>query len=856
MKRRLRVALLMLCLSSTLSAMEKVVVQLQWTHQFQFAGYYMAQARGYYRNAGLEVEIRPYRHGINVMAEVLSGRAQYGVGRSSLLLAYLQGQPVVAMAALFQSSPMVLLVREDSDIVSPRELIGKRVMLTDDQQSTAAIQAMLRAFHIREDQLQLMPHGFDPAVLERNETDAIVAYLSNEPQRLLERGVKTRALDPRQYGFDFYDDILFTTRDEIARFPERTRRFYDATLRGWRYAFDHVHETARLIAERYRPPLQTEASLTREGEILHRFAILPGRSLGELDVTRLDAIRQTYALLGLINGVSNLDAFVYRPERLMLDAKEQEWLRSHPKIRVGFVDRAPMEFVRGGQFMGVVLGYLEYLRNELGTTFEIRLFPTPEALESALQQRRVDMAMMLPRRQDSRDILYSDPYLSLPCAVIASGSLSLVGDLSQLNGERVAVVRGATMTRIADNHPQLQLVPATTMREALHHVASGDAACAVGPLAIASYLIATEGLHNLKIVGQVPYDVEVTAAVRRDWPALRSSLQKALDTMGETGRDEIFRTWVPTLFEHHVDYTLLWILLGAFVLIGIPAAYKYLLMDRLVRNRTKQLETANAALEEFNATLQQRIDTAVEENRTKERLMVHQAKMAAIGEMIESIAHQWRQPLNIIGIGISNLDLKHQLGTIAPGEIDRTITMVQQQIDYMSQTVDDFRNFFKSDKEVETVPLHAVIEEVASLVAPMLKSKKIALEVTVTGEGTVTTLPNELKQVLLNIINNARDAIVQHAAEKSLICLEAECDDTRARIAVTDSGGGIAPEVIDRIFEPYFTTKFESQGTGVGLYMAKTIVEKHLGGTLQVENAAKGACFTLLLPRSGAAPTP
>lgn len=120
MKRRLRVALLMLCLSSTLSAMEKVVVQLQWTHQFQFAGYYMAQARGYYRNAGLEVEIRPYRHGINVMAEVLSGRAQYGVGCSPLLLAYLQGQPVVAKAALFQSSPMVLLVREDSDIVSPR----------------------------------------------------------------------------------------------------------------------------------------------------------------------------------------------------------------------------------------------------------------------------------------------------------------------------------------------------------------------------------------------------------------------------------------------------------------------------------------------------------------------------------------------------------------------------------------------------------------------------------------------------------------------------------------------------------------------------------------------------------------
>ncbi|MBV5334885.1 MAG: HAMP domain-containing histidine kinase, partial [Sulfuricurvum sp.] len=273
----------------------------------------------------------------------------------------------------------------------------------------------------------------------------------------------------------------------------------------------------------------------------------------------------------------------------------------------------------------------------------------------------------------------------------------------------------------------------------------------------------------------------------------------------------------------------------------LSIAYKNRRLDELVLLRTKELEA-------FNQRLQDEIEKAVEKNRTQEKILMQQAKMAEIGSMVESIAHQWRQPLNILGLSMTKLSLGCSFGRIE--DMEKTIEIVEQQIQYMSQTIDDFRNFFKQDRVQSKVNINHIVGEVETLLGPLLERKKITVIRDIDPSITVLVYPNELKQVLINLVNNAREAIEQSKNTKREIRISCEHNSRFCTISIEDTGGGVPLYIIDKIFDPYFTTKFESQGTGIGLYMAKMIVEKHFLGKLSVHNTAMGACFEIRLNRA------
>ncbi|UFS62701.1 ABC transporter substrate-binding protein [Sulfurimonas sp. HSL-3221] len=844
------VLLVLLFLSLALRAHEArhehIVLQLQWLPQFQFAGYYVAKEKGFYTDAGLDVEIRVMKPETDVEQEVLSGRAQYGTGRTSLLVNYESGAPLVAMAAIFQSSPMMLLVREDSGIRTIKDLRGKRVMMTSDVQTAASVQAMLRNAGMKEEDLVLIHHTFDPLSLERNETDAMAAYSSNEPYVLAQRGIKTFAIDPKVSGFDFYNDILFTSQAELKQYPERVKRFYEASLKGWRYAFAHIDETAEMLFEKYNMQHKSLDALRFEGEALKTYALKDDTPLGDLSIERLKAIYQAYVLLGYIKGSRDIGAFVYHPERLRLTAEEQAWLGQHPILRVG-VDPVwpPIEFMsRKGVYGGVSYGFMRRVAEKLGVRIEAEPKRSWQEVDEALNARELDVAaaiMAVPERHAYMN--FTRPYLTLPMVIVGGESFQYVGDLTVLKGKRVAVVKDdAADIFLKRDFPQIQRIQTKSLPDALRMVAFGRADVAVDALAVASYVIAKEGLNNLRIVGQTPYDYEIAMGIRSDWPELQALMQRAIDSIGDEEREAIYRQWVPTVYKHQFDYALLWKILGVLAVIALLFGYKYIRLDELVRRRTRELT-------ELNATLNERVEEAVGENRDKERMMIQQAKMATIGEMIESIAHQWRQPLNVMGIGIANLDLKRQLGKVDDEEVDRLIDIVHRQVDYMSQTIDDFRNFFKKDKQLETVRLRTLVDEVLGLVIPALEQKKIDVVVDVPEQIEAELYPNELKQVILNLVSNAKDVLLQHGAEAKKIRITGKEEGGDLLLFVADNGGGVPEEIMEKIFDPYFTTKFESQGTGIGLYMSKIITEKNLKGHISVENRDGGAEFVIRLPK-------
>ncbi len=300
----------MLLLSMPVYALDRVTMQLKWTHAFQFAGYYAAKEQGYYREAGLDVDIREALPGVDPVREVLQGRAQFGVGTSGLLLERKAGKPVVALAVIFQHSAYVLIARQQRATQGIHDLIGKRVML---EPQSDELQAYLQREDIPLDRIVRVEHSYDTQELVRGKVDAMAAYVTNQPYYLDRAGVPYQIYTPRSAGIDFYGDNLFTTEQELKAHPQRVKAFRAASLRGWKYAMEHPDELIDLIAARYsqrhsRDYFRFEARQTMA--LIHPELI----EVGYMNPGRWRHIADTYADIGMLPHDYPLEGFLYDPD--------------------------------------------------------------------------------------------------------------------------------------------------------------------------------------------------------------------------------------------------------------------------------------------------------------------------------------------------------------------------------------------------------------------------------------------------------------------------------------------------------------------------------------------------------------
>ncbi|MBE0498003.1 MAG: PAS domain S-box protein [Campylobacterales bacterium] len=232
--------------------------------------------------------------------------------------------------------------------------------------------------------------------------------------------------------------------------------------------------------------------------------------------------------------------------------------------------------------------------------------------------------------------------------------------------------------------------------------------------------------------------------------------------------------------------------------------------------------------------------------KDQEDMMIIQSRHAAMGEMVGMIAHQWRQPLSIISMGANNLLLDIEMEDINAEVFKAEALSIVEQVNHLSQTIDDFRNYFRPDREKESVHVEEVIKEALNIIGKSLESNKVELTLSLGESSPVEIFRRELVQVLINVINNAKEAMVEHCKEQRLLSISTEEVSGAVIIRICDNGGGIDEKIIHRIYEPYFSTKDKQTGTGLGLFMSKTIMEKHLNGRIEAfKNDADGTCFVL-----------
>jgi diguanylate cyclase (GGDEF)-like protein/PAS domain S-box-containing protein len=298
-------------LLSSAHADDSIDLQLRWHHQFQFAGYYAAVEKGFYKQEGLDVRLHAGDPQHQPVPEVLSGRAQYAEGNSEILFQRLQGAPLVALAAIFQHSPSILLVRRDSGIASVHDLIGKRVMLMNLTQDADFLTMFLNE-GVSLAQVHLIPSSYNIDDLITGKVDAFNSYSTNEPYYLKQRGIPYTIIDPINYRIDFYSDVLFTTETELRNHPKRVEAMRRATLKGWHYAMDHQEEIIDLLINKYhvektRDHLEFEATEMRK-------LILPDLvEIGHMNPGRWQHMANTFVHAGLAKPDYSLDGFIYDP---------------------------------------------------------------------------------------------------------------------------------------------------------------------------------------------------------------------------------------------------------------------------------------------------------------------------------------------------------------------------------------------------------------------------------------------------------------------------------------------------------------------------------------------------------------
>ncbi|MFA6196030.1 MAG: hybrid sensor histidine kinase/response regulator [Sulfurimonas sp.] len=262
-----------------------------------------------------------------------------------------------------------------------------------------------------------------------------------------------------------------------------------------------------------------------------------------------------------------------------------------------------------------------------------------------------------------------------------------------------------------------------------------------------------------------------------------------------------------------------------------------------------QLQESRSALEKLNAELEQRVQERTKEVQEKDKIMIIQSRQAAMGDMIAMIAHQWRQPLSIISMEMNNLRLSIELDEEITKEILIKYTDdVNQQILQLSQTIEDFRGYLKPIQGKEEITIVDILKKTMNLVQKSLENNNITVEINNLSQAKISTYPNQLLQVFINIINNAKEILLNRKVDEAKVIITISDTKDSTLISLCDNGGGIPEEIIGRLGEPYFTTK-ETNGTGLGIYMSKLIVSKYLNGNLTWENKDDGACFTIVLKK-------
>ena len=854
--------ILFLLFSHTLYSQElkKVTLQLSWFNQFQFAGYYMAKEKGFYEELGLDVEIKPFEFGIDIPKNINDGKIDFAVGRETLILEKVKNPNIVALYALFQSTPLILMSTKESGINNINDFSNKKIMTTIDDVSEVSLKAMITSNKVKLENLTFLKHTHNIDDLINKNTDVISAYISKTPYTLQKKGVEFNIFDPKKYGFDMYSDLLYTNQDLIDNDLNTVLSFKKASLKGWEYAYSNIEESAEVILKKYNSEKLEKDELVYEGNELKKLSYFKTVKLGEINKDKLQRIYDLYNVMGLVPTPINFDKFIFDIDNLNnynFSKEEIKYIEEINSIKMCVLPNfMPYSDIKDGKLAGAVSDYMALIEKKIQKP--LTLVPTntwAESLEFA-QNRKCDIVTSIAQTKEREKYFnFTKPYMEIPFVLLTKAGNSFVDNLSMIKNKKISVVENYTiLDSLQSKYKDIEFIKVKNIDEGLEKILNGETFGHIDGLSTSLYKLQTKYLTQISISAKLDETSKLSVAVRNDDDILYGIFQKVISGMDDLQKNEIMNKWVSIEYKKEFDYSILWKVFLVVLIILLAILYKQIVLRNANNSLKEKVEEKTRELRQINSDLEIRIKKEVDENIRKDRLLAQQQKMVSMGQMIENIAHQWRQPLSLITTSASGIKLKKQLNDLDDDFFHNTLDNILTTSKYLSNTIDDFRYFFKPQKEKEEFYLERCCTKTIELINPNFVSQDIKI-VYKTENIKVHGYETELIQVLINILNNSKDALLSQNNDERFIFIDIFKKDDKAIIEINDNAGGIDEEIINKIYEPYFTTKHQSQGTGIGLFMCREIVNKHMNGHIDISNITfefnnksyKGALVKIIL---------
>ena len=716
-------------------AVENITLQLKWTHQFQFAGYYAAIEKGYYKQKGLDITLVEGKPGENEVDEVISGRANFGVGMSDILLARLKGQSVVILANIFQHSASVLLAMKGSNISSPQDLFGKKIMMVPGYKS-AGLQAMLANEGIPIDKVKILKPSWELNDLINGKVSAMASYISSAPYFLKKKDLSYVIISPISYGIDFYGDNLFTSEQEIKHHPNRVRAFKEASLKGWQYALKNPEEIIDIILLKYASGKEniTKEFLINEASVYQKLILPDFVKIGHINPGRWKHIAETYVKLGMADKNYSLEGLIYNPAIAKFD-----W--GHWAIKSG---------------IGAILlafGLITFL---------------------VFVNRRINKEIVVRKKAEKK---------------------------SRENQELFKAIFEQTGGYCLLLQPTDNGIP--------NILDANEAACSA------------HGYTRKEIIGKPVADLD-------DEEGKELCRQRTKIIMSG-------KTLVVENDHVHKDGSL------------FPVAVYANRID--FEDRPPIIVST-----EFDISDKRKVEA---EKKILEIHLQQAQKMESIGKLAGGIAHEFNNILSII-IGNNELVMEElPKGSFARESTEEIRVAGMRASDVVKQLL----TFSRQDNAAKKVmDLSFVVQESMKLIR---SSTPANIEIQqILSDDVYPVLGNEtqINQLLINLCNNAADAMPVAGPVMTIELLNEIVDEKYSKrhpalkpgqyvkLQVSDNGIGMDKNTIDRIFEPYYTTKEIGKGSGIGLAIVHGIVKRHGGSIIADSHPGQGSTFTLFFP--------
>lgn len=808
--------------------LEKTSLQLSWFNQFQFAGYYIAKEKGFYEDAGLNVEIKDYNFNVNVTKDVSEGKVDFGIARETLIQEKITTfHNVIALYPLFQISPLILIAKKNSNINTLKDFSNKRIMLSGNDSSQASLKAMLSSNNINDNSIKILKHSHDLADLINDKTDIMSAYISKFPFNLEQKNIPFNIFAPRDYGFDLYSDFLFTSAELIKKNQEKVIAFKKASLEGWEYAFSHIDEATELILKKYNTQNLTKEELIFEANELKKLSYYKNNTLGNIDKNKLIRIYDIYRLMGYFEGKDNPLDFIFDEYKPTLNEEENKYLKNKDTLKICVRNNfLPYESFLDNHIIGITSEYIKIIEKKLGINVTIVPINSLDDGFLKLKTSHCDFISSIQNRDiKNRDVLYTKSYLELPIVFVSSQKNSFVTNFEQLKNKKIFISSNEKLASILKtDYPYSKIYETPTIDFAFQQISSNNADGYIGNIAEIIYHLQKNYNSELNITGNLDYKTDISFALRKNDLILEKILNKVIENISKDERELIQNDYITLKYQKINNHkSLIIVLLSCLFLISLLTIIY--VREKFLKNKIQKL----------NTNLEKRILEESLKNRKKDETLFKQAKLASMGEMINNIAHQWRQPLNRINLSIQVIEnlLKEIPHNFEYKElIDRKIFYINKNINYMSNTIEDFMHFFHPDKVKNYFLLDDLIKKAISLIQN--KDNEIKFDMEINKVNSIYTYENEFLQVILILLQNAIDCFKTSNVTHKYIGIFVYEEKEKIFLTIRDNAGGIPAEIIDKIFEPYFTTKFKGEGSGIGLYMAKMIIEESIGGKLDV----------------------